>query len=173
MADLNNNFFFLVQPVELNDATHLVLSKVNADKVESIQDKFELLTRKVTRDRKELKMRMKKAQESQEEVEKDVDALMTCCENFKRVQSQISKSADAVITQRDVIPNYHNGGANSTASLGRANQQETPLCEKSSTLDADGSNLQQFMDVYEQVELLYLCKFEHACMLFLSIDYLE
>ena len=128
-----------MQPVEYHDATHLLTLKENTEAVGSLQDEVQRNLCKVT--------------QKSIELAKDVVTLKSNCEQLQKLQSQSSQNAEPVVPQRHVLSNQQSVGANSTASLGRANQQEPPLHERSSTLDAQGSNLQHFVEECEQVRM--------------------
>ena len=129
----------------------MVFSKENVEKITLLQDTIEKLKIKVTqgRDRAEqedkelqiieheVRKKKKRAKMIREELKKDEDDLISHCEQLRILQSQSSRHADPVI-QRSSAMLKEQGVANSTASLGRANQLEPT--ERSSTLDAHRSN---------------------------------
>ena len=135
-----------MQPVPLNDATHIVVSKEDHEK---LHDELGKLTHDLDQSRKleiEKEKEWREAKEARERRESD---LMNCC---KRISSQSSMNVDPVI-QRSVAANQQ-VEANSTASLGRA--QQLPQQERSRTLDAERSDYQQFFGMFEQVGALFL-----------------
>jgi transcription elongation GreA/GreB family factor len=132
-----------MQPTPLIDATHIVVPKEDHEK---LQDELEKLTHEVRKLESEKEKERREVKEARERCESD---LMNCC---RRVNSQSLMNVDPVI-QRGVVANQQ-VEANSTASLGRAEQ--LPQQERSRTLDAEGSDFQQFFSVFEQVGVLLL-----------------
>ena len=117
---------------------------------EKFQAELGKLTHDLDQSRKlefEKEKEWREAKEARERRESD---LMNCC---KRISSQNSMNMNPVI-QRGVVANQQIE-ANSTASLGRA--QQPPQQERSRTLDAEGSDFQQFFSVFEQVGVSLLC----------------
>ena len=138
-----------MQPVEYNDATHMVVPKKDHEKCRLLQDKLGKLALEVTQKKKLELEKEKKWKEAKEERERREDDWINCYEKLQRMTSHSSKNVDPVI-QRSVVSNQQ-GGASSTASLGRAEQLPQQELERSRTLDAEGSDFQQFRDVFEQV----------------------
>ena len=128
-----------------------MVSKDQVENVELVRDEIEKLQHKICRGNIVLKKMLNTAQMTCEELEKDEDQLKRRMDEFRTLHSQASRNADPVILQRNGVPNQQNGGANSTASLGRANQLLPPPQERCSTLDAKGPDFQPFQDDYDQV----------------------
>ena len=114
-----------MQPAEYHDATHLLVPKDSTEAAGLLQD----------------------------EIQHHLFKAMSTFEQFKNIQSQSSQNTEPVVPQRNAISNQQSVGANSTASLGRASQQEPPVNGKWSTLDAQGSSLQQFVEGFEKVHI--------------------
>ena len=151
LSSHNNNYITVkialsLQPVPLTDATHIVVPKEDHEK---LQDELGKLTHEVDQSRKLEFEKEKEWREAKEARERHESDLMNCC---RRISSQSPKNVDAVI-QRSVAANQQ-VQANSTASLGRAEQ--LPQQERSRTLDAERSDFQQFLSVFEQVCALLL-----------------
>ena len=168
-----------MQPIPLSDATHIVVPKEDH---EELQDELGKLThyldqfRKLESEKeqewrekqkewrekeKEWREKEKEWREVKEVRERHEGDLMNCC---KRISSQTSINVNPVI-QRGVVANQQTE-ANSTASLGRA--QQPPQQERSRTLDAEGSDFQQFISVFEQVGVSLL----HSYVLILSVTFI-
>ena len=144
-----------MQPIPLSDATHIVVPKEDHEK---FQDKLGKLTHNLYQSRKLESEKEKEWREAKEARERHESDLMNC------ISSQNSMNMNPVI-QRDVVANQQIE-ANSTASLGRA--QQLPQQERSRTLDAEGSDFQQFFSVFEQVGVSLL----HSYVLVLSVTFI-
>lgn len=99
----------------------MVLSKNQVETVVLVQDEVEKLQQKISHERVVLKKVLNTVQKTCEELEKDEDQLKTQTDQLRTLHSQVSRNADHVILQRNGVPIQHNGGADSTASLSRAN----------------------------------------------------
>ena len=138
----------------------MLIPKEDIEKVESLQEEAGKLTLAVTDRKKKLELCEKEVKEKKKEVKKTREELhecedrLQCCVNqIQTLHSQNTRKADPVIPQRSEMANQQSGtgGANSTASLGRASQPQPPPQERCSTLDAKDSDYQQFKDMIEQV----------------------
>ena len=162
-----------MQPIPLSDATHIMVQKEDHEK---LQDELGKLTHDLDQFRKlesekeqewrekekEWREKEKEWREAKEARERHEGDLMNCC---KRISSQTSVNMSPVI-QRGVVANQQIE-ANSTTSLGRA--QQLPQQERSRTLDAEGSDFQQFFSVFEQVGVSLL----HSYVLILSVTFIN
>ena len=135
-----------MQPIPLSDATHIVVPKEDHEK---FQDQLGKLTHDLDQSIKLEYEKEKEWREAKEARERRQSDLMNC------ISSQNSMNMNPVI-QRGVMANQQIE-ANSTASLGRA--QQLPQQERSRTLDAEGSDFQQFFSVFEQVGVSLLRRY--------------
>ena len=147
----------------------MVVPKEDIEKANLLQEKAGILKHNVTCGKKKLKQiekqmeeKKKEAKKARDELRENEDRLTTCCGQILTLQSQSAQNASPVIPQRNiVVPNQLSGGANSTASLGRASQPEPPPQERCSTLDAKDSGYQLQLSDMMQVGL---CMYMHACI---------
>ena len=128
----------------------MVVSKEDIEKANLLQVEAGKLKHNVTCGKKKLKQIESEAKKARDELRENEDRLTTCCGQILTLQSQSAQNASPVIPQRKiVVPNQLSGGANSTASLGRASQPEPPPQERCSTLDAKDSGYQQLSDMMQ------------------------